>query len=215
MKIIQIAALLLFCGSLLAADVPNDAAQVHPLLPGTNAPAFKATNAYGDTFDFDPENLDRPAILIFYRGGWCPYCNVYWAELRKVEAELLAMDLDVMFLSADSPAVLAEAVTDETDRPGYQLLSDGSSEIAQAFGIAFRASDKTYNRYIEMELVDLEKASGYDHHNLPVPAVFIIGADGIVAFQYVNPNYKVRLAPQVLLAAARSLPDFHLKRKRK
>jgi peroxiredoxin len=212
MKVIQAAALLLFCGLLSAAEVPNEASQVHPLLPGSDAPAFTAVNAYGESFDFDPKALERPAVLIFYRGGWCPYCNLYWAELRKVEAELMALDLDLMFLSADSPETLADAVADETDRPAYHLLSDGSSEIAQAFGIAFRASDKTYNRYLEMDLVDLEKASGYDHHYLPVPAVFIIGTDGVVAFQYVNPNYKVTLAPQVLLAAVANLPEFHIKR---
>ena len=212
MKPIQIFLLLICCGALWAAEVPDNADQVRPLLPGSNAPAFTATNAYGKAFNFDPANLQRPAVLIFYRGGWCPFCNLYWAEFRKVEAELLAMDLDLMFLSADSAETLAEAIADETDRPAYHLLSDASSEIAQAFGIAFRADDKTYNRYLGMKLVDLEKASGYKHHNLPVPAVFIIGTDGVVAFQYVNPNYKVRLAPEVLVAAARAMPDYRLKR---
>ena len=212
MKAMQIVLLLICCGALWAGEVPDKADLVHPLLPGSNSPAFTATNAYGETFNFDPANLERPAVLIFYRGGWCPFCNLYWAEFRKVEAELLALDLDLMFLSADSAEILAEAVTDKTDRPAYHLLSDGSSEIAQAFGIAFRASDKTYNRYIEMDLVDLEKASGYGHHNLPVPAVFVIGTDGTIAFQYVNPNYKVRLAPEVLVAVVRALPNFRLKR---
>lgn len=211
MKTIQTLILLISCSALWAAEVPNNADQVRPLLPGSIAPAFVATNAYGDIFDFDPAKLQRPAVLIFYRGGWCPFCNLYWSELRKVEAELLAMDLDVMFLSADSPAVLAEAIVDETDRPAYHLLSDASSEIAQAFGIAFRADDKTYQRYIEMNLVDLEKASGYKHHNLPAPAVFIVNTEGVVAFQYVNPNYKIRLAPEVLLAAARNMPDYQLR----
>ena len=212
MKTIQTVLWLICSGALWASEVPDNADQVRPLLPGSNAPAFAATNAYGDAFNFEPAKLQRPAVLIFYRGGWCPYCNLYWAEFRKVEKQLLAMDLDLLFLSADSADTLAEAVTDEMDRPAYQLLSDASSEIAQAFGIAFRASDKTYDRYIEMDLVDLEKASGYKHHNLPVPAVFIIGTDGLVALQYVNPNYKVRLPPEVLLAAARALPDFRLKR---
>ena len=212
MKTIQTVLWLICSGALWAADVPDSADQIRPLLPGSKAPAFTATNAYGEGFNFEPANLQRPAVLIFYRGGWCPYCNLYWAEFRKAETQLLAMDLDLMFLSADSAEVLGAAVADETDRPAYQLLSDASSEIAQAFGIAYRASDKTYNRYVEMDLVDLEKASGYEHHNLPVPAVFIIGTDGVVAFQYVNPNYKVRLPPEVLLSAIRSLPDFRLKR---
>ena len=211
MKTIQAVLLLISCGALWASEAPDSAEQIRPLLPGSDAPTFTATNAYSESFIFDPTQLQRPAVLIFYRGGWCPYCNLYWAEFRKIEAELLALDLDLMFLSADSAEILAKAVADETDRPAYQLLSDASSEIAQAFGIAFRASDKTYQRYVDMDIVDLEEASGYQHHNLPVPAVFIIDADGVVVFQYVNPNYKVRLAPEVLLAAARALQDFRLR----
>ncbi len=195
----------------VTAGVPTDAADVRPLLPGAHAPAFQATDAYGQTFAFDPAALERPAVLIFYRGGWCPYCNLYWAELRKVEDELLALDLDLIFLSADSPEVLAEAVADAEDRPAYHLLSDASSEIAVAFGIAFRVADETYRRYLEHD-IDLERASGYRHHRLPVPATFVVGRDGVIRFSYVNPDYKVRLHPDVLLAAARTMPGYRLRR---
>ncbi len=191
--------------------VPDDAADVRPLLPGAQAPAFRATNAYGEEFGFDPAALERPAVLIFYRGGWCPYCNLYWSELRKVEDELLALDLDLVFLSADSPAVLAEAVADSNERPAYHLLSDASSSIAVQFGIAFRVDDATYQRYLGYD-IDLERASGYEHHRLPAPATFIVGADGVIAFSYVNPDYKVRLHPAVLVAAARTMPEYRLRR---
>ena len=204
---------LLWLAGAVFAQVPTNAADVRPLLPGADAPSFEATDAYGRTFVFDPAALERPAVLIFYRGGWCPFCSLYWAELRKVEDELLALDLDLIFVSADSPAVLAEAVADTEDRPGYQLLSDASSQIAVAFGIAFQVDEATYRRYIAKSIVDLEQASGgYGHHRLPAPATFIVDRDGVIKFSYVNPDYKVRLHPEVLLAAARTMPDYRLRR---
>ena len=193
------------------AEVAPDAFSVRPLLAGEPAPAFEATSATGATFRFDPEKLQRPALIIFYRGGWCPYCNLHWAELRKVEEDLLAAGVDLIFLSADRPAVLAEAVADD-DAPSYHLLSDASMQIAEAFGIAFKVDEATVERYLTKHDIDLEAASGHDHHVLPAPATFLVDTDGIIKFQYVNPDYKVRLSPEVMLAVARTMPNRTLKK---
>ncbi|MEM6575486.1 MAG: AhpC/TSA family protein, partial [Pseudomonadota bacterium] len=107
----------------------------------------------------------------------------------------------------------AEALADEEDQPSYLLASDGDSKIAEAFGIAFRVDDETYKRMKQYEY-DLEEISGFKHRQLPAPAVFIVDTDGIIKFSYVNPDYKVRLHPDVLLAAASNLSGFTLKMQR-
>ncbi|MDJ0653727.1 MAG: peroxiredoxin-like family protein [Xanthomonadales bacterium] len=211
-KIVMLTLCLGFVSLSLAGEVPTDANDIRPLLPGQSAPSFEATDAYGETYTFASDSLERPAIIIFYRGGWCPICNIYWSDLRKVEDKLTGMDLDLIFLSADGPHVLADAVAGETEKLKYQLLSDGSSEIAQAFGIAFKVDDATYQLYKD-RIVDLEEASGYKHRNLPAPAAFIVGTDGVIRFSYVNPDYRVRLHPDVLLAAARTMPEYRLGRR--
>jgi len=76
-------------------------------------------------------------------------------------------------------------------------------EAAQSFGIAFRLDDATVKQF-KAYGIDVEEASGYDHHLLPVPAVFVIDPEGVIDFQYVNPDYRARLDPQVLLAAAQA-----------
>ena len=189
--------------------VADDAWSIQPLLTGAPAPHFTATAANGSSFAFDPDALERPAIIVFYRGGWCPYCNLHFAELREAEEELLALNMDLIFLSADSPETLAEAheMEEELD---YFLLSDNSTEIAQAFGIAFRVPDSYVGR-LKQHNIDLQAASGYDHQVLPAPAVFIV-ANGRIEFSYVNPDFKVRLHPDVLLAAARTMPGRTLTR---
>ncbi len=194
-----------------AGEIAPDQWSIQPLLAGAKAPAFQATGADGSTFTFDPDQLERPALIIFYRGGWCPYCNLHWAELRKIEQDLLALDMDMIFMSADKPSVLADAIQDGEELP-YYLLSDSSTAVAQAFGIAFRVDDKTYQRYIQLDIVDLEETSGEAHHALPAPATFIVGRDGTLKFQYVNPDFRVRLSPEVLLAAARTMPERRIRK---
>lgn len=183
--------------------VAEDAWSIAPLMPGAAAPEFTATAHDGSEFHFDPENRDKPAIIIFYRGGWCPYCNLHFAELRAAEEQLLSLNMDLVFLSADSPETLAAAQNSDSEMK-YHLLSDNSTRIAQSFGIAFQVP-KEYVARLKQYDINLEKASGYDHQVLPVPGVFIV-ADGKIAFSYVNPDYKVRLHPDVLIAAARTMP---------
>jgi len=104
-------------------------------------------------------------------------------------------------LSPDRPEILAP-YREEKDY-AYDLYSDASMAAARAFGIAFRLDDATRERYQGFG-VDLEERSGYEHHGLPVPGVFVTNAEGVIQFTYVNPNYRVRLSPRVLLAAARA-----------
>jgi peroxiredoxin len=82
--------------------------------------------------------------------------------------------------------------------------------ISKAFGIAFKVDDETYQKYLDWGL-NLEAASGHTHHLLPAPSTYLVGRDGIIQFQYTNPNYKIRLAPSILLAAA----EDYLKRQPK
>ncbi len=186
------------------AGVPGDATQVRPLLPGMSAPAFTARRADGSDFRFEPpglkkERLEKPVVLTFYRGSWCPYCSRYLAEMRHVETKLLEMGYEILFLSADRPEKLAPSL--EEEGWGFTLLSDNQLEVARVFGVAYRLTEEQVAKLLEYGH-DIEEASGETHRMLPVPATFIIGWDGIIQFQYANPNYKVRLTPEVLLAAA-------------
>ncbi len=185
-------------------DIHDEASQVQPLLPGMKAAAFDVLDVQGEPVHFDPESLDKPLVLTFFRGGWCPYCNLHLAELRKAEFELKALGFDVWFISIDQPDVLYESL--QQPDIGYTILSDSKLSATRAFGLAFRVPDELVERYLEWN-IDLEAASGENHHVLPAPATFIIGKDGVIQFQYTNPVYKVRLHPDVLLAAARAYTD--------
>lgn len=170
-----------------------------PLMPGMMAPEFTVLDPAGMPVQFDPGKLDNPVIITFYRGGWCPYCNLHLAEMRHAEEKVKEMGYDIWFISVDQPSVL-EASLKEPDLE-YRVLSDSDLVATRAFGIAFRLPDDLVEKYLEYD-IDIEGASGRDHHVLPVPSTFIIGTDGVIKFAYSNPNYKVRLAPEILEAAA-------------
>lgn len=121
--------------------------------------------------------------------------------MRKVEQTLLDLGYELIFVSADKPGILAPYLAEKG--LSYTLLSDNDLIAARAFGIAFQVDDDYLDKLSEHD-IDLEEASGRSHHWLPVPATFVIGSDGIIDFQYVNPDYKVRVAPEVLVAAARA-----------
>jgi peroxiredoxin len=186
------------------SDIHDKASQVQPLLPGMSAPEFDLLDAAGKPVHFDPEKLQKPLVISFFRGGWCPYCNLHLAEMRKAEVDLKGMGFNIWFISIDQPELLYESLQDPDI--GYIILSDSKLSATRAFGLAFRMPDDMVKKYLEYG-IDLEGSSGETHHVLPAPATFIIGTDGIIQFQYTNPDYKVRLHPDVLLAAARAYTD--------
>lgn len=125
-------------------------------------------------------------------------------QLQQIENELLELGFRVFAASPERPEKLREMV--ENKHFSYTLLSDSPMDAARAFGLAYRVDDQAYAR-LKGFGVDLEESSGKKHHLLPVPAVYLIDRSGGVKFQYVNPNYKVRLRPDILLAVARSMKE--------
>jgi peroxiredoxin len=195
--------------------IHQSAEQVEPLLPGMQAPIFRVLDARRKAMTFNPDEMQKPVIITFFRGGWCPYCNLHLAELRHAEQELKSMGFDIWFISIDRPEVLYESLDDPTI--SYTVFSDARLEATRAFGLAFKVDDATVERYLGYD-IDLEAVSGENHHVLPAPSTFLVGQDGIIRFQYTNPDYHVRLHPDVLLAAARSYTndeDQRLVRERK
>jgi len=119
-----------------------------------------------------------------------------------VQAELTELGFPVVALSADRPERLAKSL--EAGELGYALYSDHTLAAARAFGIAFQLDAAEVARYREYG-IDLEAASGHDHHQLPVPSVFLVERGGRVRWVYSNPDYRVRPENAKLLEAARKL----------
>lgn len=175
--------------------------QICPILVGEKIPSASLKSVNNNEVNLIKLISKKPTLLIFYRGGWCPYCNLHLSELQNIEKDLIGLGYQIIAVSMDKPEKLAEAKREKGFN--YTLLSDNEAEAALAFGLAFKVDDETIERYKKYE-IDLEASSGKDHHILPVPAAFIIDTDGVIQFSYVNPNYKVRVNGELLLAAAKT-----------
>jgi peroxiredoxin len=183
----------------LAQDFAQNANEVNPLLVSSEIPDVELKNIDNETVRLKELVSQQPSILVFYRGGWCPYCNRQLSDLNAIEEQLYEIGYQLLAISPDKPEKL-KATLDKNEL-GYTLLSDSPMNVSKAFGIAFKVDQETVDRYKSIGL-DLEGDSGYDHHLLPVPAVYIVNTDGIVKFNYVNPDYKERINGEVLLKAA-------------
>lgn len=189
------------------AELPASAEETTPLSSGDRAPNFTVRNVDNEEYVFDADNLAKPAILISFRGGWCPYCNLHLSELRKVIPELKASGYDVLFLSGDAPAELYSSLKDETQEDiaglDYTILSDAEIVAARAFGTAFRTRDGLGERLESRDYKMAESSIGR-HNALSVPFVYVVNVDGNIVYDFVEPDYKVRLPSDELLQIAKA-----------
>ncbi len=111
--------------------------------------------------------------------------------------------MQLFAISPDQPSKVKETI--DRHQIGFVLLSDSDTAAARGFGVAYRLDAATLEE-LKACRMDVEEASGRQHHMLPVPAVFFVGGTkGLIEFEYVNPDYRVRLSPDLLVAAARIL----------
>jgi peroxiredoxin len=189
--------------------VAPSAEEIDPARTGEMAPAFTVRTVDGEPYEFDPQKLEAPTVIVTFRGGWCPYCNMHLSELRHVVPEIADMGIDVLFLSGDRPELLYSSLKKETQEDieglGYTILSDADIVAAKALGIAFMA-DPDYIARREAS-GDIEGSSMKNFGVLPVPAVYVIDETGRITFSFVEPDYKIRLPAADLLAAASEVVD--------
>ena len=188
--------------------IAESAEMTKPLQTGQRAPKFVVRDVNSDEFVFDPNGLERPALIITFRGGWCPYCNLHLSELRTVVPEIAGLGVDVLFLSGDRPELLYASLEQDTQDDiadlDYRIYSDAESQAAIAFGTAFRA-DPGYEEWFQEKGHDYKESSFDQGGILGVPAVYAIDQKGMIRFDFVEADYKVRLPADDLLAVAREI----------
>nr|WP_288808294.1 peroxiredoxin-like family protein [uncultured Sphingobacterium sp.] len=180
-------------------DFPEKAEDISPLLIGETIPVQELTGVKGEAINIGKLISQKPTIMVFYRGGWCPYCNLQLAGLQEIEKELIGLGYQVVAISTDKPENLQASI--EKGHLTYTLLSDADLSLAKKIGLAFRAPT-AYHKF-------LPEASGGKNTDmlLPVPSVFILDKKAKIRFEYIQPDFKERIDPNLLRAAAGALYD--------
>jgi peroxiredoxin len=163
---------------------------------GDVAPEFTLNDSDGKPVSSRERLAKGPLVVSFYRGVWCPYCNL---ELQALQAALPEIAARGASLVAISPQTAANSRKSQRDNKlGFPILSDARSEVANAFGIRFALQDYLIELYKTFKN-DLPVFNEDPAWVLPMPARYVIGTDGIIAYAEVNPDYTERPDPSELL----------------
>jgi peroxiredoxin len=181
--------------------IAEDAADVTPLLIGQTAPNTTLKTVDGAPVSLKALTMEKPTVLIFYRGGWCPYCNRQLAGLKDIESQLDELGYQIIAISPETPEQLQAQKLQE--KFTVRLLSDASLSAISGFGIGFYVANDTTETYKSKWDIDLNKQDTSGKAVLPAPAVFILDKNAKVKFSFVNPDFKERLSPELLLSAAK------------
>ncbi len=183
--------------SLAAGGLEESAVKV-----GEKMPSFELKNAVGELVSSDELLKKGPLVISFYRGGWCPYCNL---ELRALQSVFPDIESEGGALVAISPELPDNSLsTVEKNELKFPVLSDLNNGVARHFGIVFELPKEVEDLYKNKFGVDLPAINGSEKFELPVPATFVVGTDGIINYAYVNVNYTERAEPAEVVAALKS-----------
>ncbi|TCC98123.1 AhpC/TSA family protein [Pedobacter frigidisoli] len=183
--------------SATVTGVPANPADISPLLIGETIPSVVLPDATGKSFNLNESMASKPTILVFYRGGWCPFCRKQLSGMQTIEGDLTKMGYQIIAISTDSPENLTKTMGKQ--HLTYTLLSDSELSASKKFGIAY-VGPKNY----EKTLIEGSNGKNVDKL-LPVPSVFILDGKGVIKFEYINPDFKQRISPELLKAAAGAL----------
>lgn len=184
-----------------AQAIPLEARDVRPLRVGDSVPNGALQSIDGKPVAFKDLITHKPSVVIFYRGGWCPFCNIQMGQLATLEPSLTAMGYQILAVSPDQPAKLKESL--DKHHLAYTLLSDRTMDLTRQFGLAYRVSHEVVAK-MKQYGSDLESSTGNTLHLLPVPAAYVVDRKGVIHFVYFNPDIKVRVNPDELLKAAKA-----------
>lgn len=172
------------------------------LAVGDAMPDFELPNARGETIRSADLRSRGPLIVSFYRGGWCPYCNL---ELRAYQAAIdrvRSLGAEVVAISPELPDHTLD--TQAKNGIGFEVLSDLGNAVARRFGLVFRLSDELIEIY-RRNGNDLERRNGDGAWELPVPGSFVVDRSGTIVLADVDPDYTRRLNPAAMLRALEPL----------
>jgi peroxiredoxin len=174
----------------------------HALAVGDRAADFELPNAYGRWIRLAYE-LERGAVvLIFYRGAWCPFCNLQLRSLQQALPQIEALGASLVAISPQLPDGSRSMI--DKNALTFEVLSDLQSHVASEYGITFTLAPPDQTLFLEVGN-DLRRANGDSTWVLPAPATFVIAADGTIHLARVDSNYTTRINPDEILSALGTL----------
>ena len=172
---------------------------------GNKAPDFSLPDARGGEVSLAQALREGPVVLAFYRGQWCPYCDLELRAYQQVLPQIRALGGSLIAVSPQTPD--NSLSTAEQRGLSFAVLSDAGNNVARRYGLVFKLS-QGLDEIQRAFGIDLSKANGDGSNELPVPGTFIIARDGTIDFAFVNPDYRERLEPAQILRRLEGLKEL-------
>ena len=182
--------------------VSADDAAKKALNIGAKAPTFSLKDSTGKLVDSKTLLKQGNMVLVFYRGAWCPFCNTYLHKLQTRLTDITAAGGKLVAVSVENPdASMAIAKKNEVQ---FTVLSDTNLEVARKFGIVYELPAETNEKY-KTYGIDLAKRNSMEKPELPLAATYIIDKKGKIVYAFLEPDYKKRAEPDVIIENLKKL----------
>lgn len=168
---------------------------------GDVAPDFVLPDVLGNAVALGDLRAQGPVVLAFYRGAWCPYCNLEVQLLQQALPDIQALGATLVAISPQTPDNSLSLA--EKHGLAFPVLSDAGNAVARRFGLVFTVPEALRAVYDKLG-IDIPAHNGDGSFELPVPGTYVVGRDGTIAFAYANVDYTRRVAVRDILAALRT-----------
>ena len=157
---------------------------------GDSAPHFQGTDQHGEQIDSEKITAEKPLVLIFYRGVWCPHCIKHLTRLQDSLSMLQDAGVRVVLVANEQPKFIGQTI--EKTGAQFSIISDSDYSIMENYKVAFKIDHETVPNYYDYVLENTRRVSGTEEDILPVPATFIINTDNKIHWMHFDTDYTIR-----------------------
>ncbi len=174
------------------------------LKTGDHVKDFSLFNANNQKVSLSSVLKENKVVLSFYRGGWCPYCNMELKALQKVLPEIEANGAQLLAISPELPD--HSLTTKEKNELSFEVLSDENNQVAKDFNLVFQMPLDLQKLYRDDFNIQVDVHNGNNLYELPMAATYIIDQSGKIIYHYINEKYVERAEPSELVTVLKNLP---------
>lgn len=166
------------------------------------APDFTLPNAVGQPVELQNLRAKGSVVITFYRGLWCPFCNVELQALQKALPQIQQLNASLVAISPQTPDNTLSTIKEHS--LGFEVLSDVDNKVAKQFGLVYTLP-QPMQEIMEGFDINLQTYNGNNSNELPVNATYIVDSEGIIVYRYLDPDYTKRLEPEEIIAVLSDL----------
>jgi peroxiredoxin len=183
-------------------ELRNSGIAATAMRAGEKAPDFTSPNAVGRPYHLADGLARGPVVVTFYRGAWCPYCNLQLKMYQKILHQIHATGASLVAISPQTPdqsqATLLHNFLE------YEVLSDLGNRVGRAYGLVYPLNGEMRKVYLGFG-IDLSRYNGDDSWEIPLPGTFVVARNAVIRLAFVDPDYRKRLQPAELLAVLQKM----------